>query len=908
MKTDITVENVTDVQQLILHQLQQLSEAQAHGQDKSEQLIEYVMDRTNEMIGHILTLNTQVNNLFVEMQVIKKYINRSSNSDTERSWFLDRWSQSPEAEKLRRKSQSKISGYQQGISVMPGSNLYSENTPPMLQSRSRLNSLTGLLDVSTPFLGSMRFSPSSSGTTTPYSVSTSPNITSCQTQLLRSIKKGQLPGIQQVRLSSQEADLRQLLTNYGLADNAEAMSVISTAIQKSNIPSSRAIGLHTVFVLDTSSSMAQYAQQLKTLVTKSVDCIDKSAVDLGLEEHVAIVTCGEYPGIAQHFTNDYGQIRKCLDSLRWQGGTHFLTSLILTLCYLELQGESILVHNELIAPRIVVISDFKPTADVNFSGPDQDTDTSIMLSRNLLSLCQTFKSRGYSVTCVPVTDNSTLGLCSQLASECQGEVVPSNQWSLVGNYYRYQLVYAEVMHQYQQNMAIDPDIPKLVDETMPLLNLTPDCKDTVLAVIVRRMMNPSNEGTIQQDVPLTEGQSSYVDPGQGSQTGYPEQVYSIATVKQPDPPCHSLRAYQQPQWFKEAPQQKYFRKDNVAVLPLEHLTQHQDFYQDQLMCNQQQQQQQQNTMHLSSTLQQPQQQQQNTAGSEFPWQQQQQVLSPRDKPSSRSQWEGKDSQFEAQELPEWQCTATGMDEVPLEEIGRLPSIGSRVQRVIKGQEDEGGPGTVVGHKEEGVLFVLWDTNRLGTYRYNYPRAVDVQVTDKPRQVPPMHIDVGCSVVRGEDWEREDEDGGQGTVGVVIRKLANRYVLVRWPSRVMERYKFGAENTWELSVVVEKKEVEPVQGASPSLPVPDTEPMEVVWMWQDQSRQWHLFADESSRQMEALYLRDSSKPVMIHYNNTTIKVNFTQSQCTMDNRTVEIHRERMTLQEKLERLELEKFMQ
>lgn len=34
------------------------------------------------------------------------------------------------------------------------------------------------------------------------------------------------------------------------------------------------------------------------------------------------------------------------------------------------------------------------------------------------------------------------------------------------------------------------------------------------------------------------------------------------------------------------------------------------------------------------------------------------------------------------------------------------------------------------------------------------------------------------IYQGPDWDRGDEDGGRGTVGVVVRKLRDRYVTVK----------------------------------------------------------------------------------------------------------------------------------
>ena len=69
-----------------------------------------------------------------------------------------------------------------------------------------------------------------------------------------------------------------------------------------------------------------------------------------------------------------------------------------------------------------------------------------------------------------------------------------------------------------------------------------------------------------------------------------------------------------------------------------------------------------------------------------------------------------------------------------------------------------------------------------------------------RQVPPA---VGMQVVRGPDWIQEtyqDEDGGEGNVGRIVRVLHNNKVDVTWPDGNTLDYRWGQDNIYDLKLV------------------------------------------------------------------------------------------------------------
>lgn len=81
----------------------------------------------------------------------------------------------------------------------------------------------------------------------------------------------------------------------------------------------------------------------------------------------------------------------------------------------------------------------------------------------------------------------------------------------------------------------------------------------------------------------------------------------------------------------------------------------------------------------------------------------------------------------------------------------------------------------------------------------------------------MEIQIGLRVVRGPDWERGDQDGGEGHVGTVVdverqaepgsadetgdpAPPVSLSVVVQWDSGERASYRCGAEGKYDLRVL------------------------------------------------------------------------------------------------------------
>lgn len=166
-----------------------------------------------------------------------------------------------------------------------------------------------------------------------------------------------------------------------------------------------------------------------------------------------------------------------------------------------------------------------------------------------------------------------------------------------------------------------------------------------------------------------------------------------------------------------------------------------------------------------------------------------------------------------------------------ERYPNMPPIGTRVRRGPGwkwGDQDSHGPGTVTGHsKNPGWISVMWDSGAGFQYRYGADGMFDIVVCDSPRVLVDQLIAVGCLVTRGADWEWGDQDGGEGSIGVIYRVNDSAIVHVRWPNGEKSNYRFGFDGKFDVKVCdpfsPEVKRVLQQQTASAGGPSPMTEP-------------------------------------------------------------------------------------
>ncbi|XP_046350647.2 uncharacterized protein LOC124131415 isoform X2 [Haliotis rufescens] len=229
----------------------------------------------------------------------------------------------------------------------------------------------------------------------------------------------------------------------------------------------------------------------------------------------------------------------------------------------------------------------------------------------------------------------------------------------------------------------------------------------------------------------------------------------------------------------------------------------------------------------------------------------------------------------------------------IKELKDLPPLGSRV---IRGpdwkyqDQDVGGPGTVINHADDHKLvWVLWDLNdKLCRYRFGFENKYDINVVeDKPRTLKEDElIEVGCRVKRGADWPYQNEDGGPGKTGVVIRKRKDNSVKVRWENGTIQPCRYiTQEGKFELEIC-SSDDPSGTSGQSglstsgiplqddqeePDMPTPEKPHM--LWQWHDDPGQWRLYNREDNDKLTREFTRKPAGSCILQKNGRSFRVLF-----------------------------------
>ncbi|XP_062569343.1 uncharacterized protein LOC134231395 [Saccostrea cucullata] len=148
-----------------------------------------------------------------------------------------------------------------------------------------------------------------------------------------------------------------------------------------------------------------------------------------------------------------------------------------------------------------------------------------------------------------------------------------------------------------------------------------------------------------------------------------------------------------------------------------------------------------------------------------------------------------------------------MDYIYQEEDPNMPPLGSRVKRGpdwVWDNQDNNGPGTVIGHDKDKFVHVEWDTGSVCPYIYTSKTTVrnsryDVIVCSEPRITKKGKIATDCLVKRGQDWEVGDKDDGDRSIGSVYRCKRNGIVHVRWQNGQKTESRFGYRGKYDLQI-------------------------------------------------------------------------------------------------------------
>ncbi|OWF46887.1 HERC2-like protein 3 [Mizuhopecten yessoensis] len=209
------------------------------------------------------------------------------------------------------------------------------------------------------------------------------------------------------------------------------------------------------------------------------------------------------------------------------------------------------------------------------------------------------------------------------------------------------------------------------------------------------------------------------------------------------------------------------------------------------------------------------------------------------------------------------------------EDGPIP-VGTRVRRGrdwVWDDQDDNMAGTVIGHKQRGLVAVEWDSGRKGKYRMGSEDSFDLRSVDEPRFLPEGTLGaVGVCCRRGPDWEWENQDGGEDQIGVVFKIEDNGVIHVRWQNGKRGNYRYGIHGKFDIEMCPGRRPVQ--SGASSetqnSPPVKTTR-TRVQWQWEVEQGSWMDHSTQASNKIEDLHVKRGRGTTLVDIDGQSYRV-------------------------------------
>lgn len=286
-----------------------------------------------------------------------------------------------------------------------------------------------------------------------------------------------IPGEMGLFLEPDFSSPEKVIESLGLPDNDDTKRAVNTAFARDGEPSmERPKGLYTVLLVDTSySTRVQSAKPIiENFIESFMDEIEDSAANETLEENVALVTFGKSTGIQQGFTNDFSLIRDAFDTLPYQGRSPMATGLAVCLTYMERSSKQLQQYGLEIFPRLILLTDGYATEDIEFSNNNDTPDESdVNVKHRIIQIVRLFRAKKYPVSCGAVNkDYNDEGLIDDISAIGGGSKIellrqPQSlaQAKILGRYYLYQTIVAQVKHDFDESGGLADPSRILMDVT-----------------------------------------------------------------------------------------------------------------------------------------------------------------------------------------------------------------------------------------------------------------------------------------------------------------------------------------------------------------------------------------------------------------------------------------------------------
>ncbi|VDI65557.1 Hypothetical predicted protein [Mytilus galloprovincialis] len=229
-------------------------------------------------------------------------------------------------------------------------------------------------------------------------------------------------------------------------------------------------------------------------------------------------------------------------------------------------------------------------------------------------------------------------------------------------------------------------------------------------------------------------------------------------------------------------------------------------------------------------------------------------------------------------------------------------LGDRVRRGpdwAYDDQDLGLPGTVIGQDFNDWIWVEWDHGNRLTYLYDEQKdRYQIRIVNEERILDNEMIAVGCRVVRGQDWKYEDFDGGEGSLGTVLRVRVEGKVVVRWDGTNKGIFKIGHDGLFEVrlcdnltnnestlghmkqnnhSIIGQqnhhnlntKNEDDPLDYV---IPIYSDTSVSAIWEYEKGSH-WTQYPSEINTKIEKAYQRKPTEKIVFKMNHATCIIDF-----------------------------------
>ncbi|XP_062614393.1 uncharacterized protein LOC134276133 [Saccostrea cucullata] len=266
----------------------------------------------------------------------------------------------------------------------------------------------------------------------------------------------------------------------------DSLKIIETRYQQGRGPCN-------IFILDTSSNVGEdgFKQMKETFCT----IVDEFSKYPGIDENVAVIICGRTTAFRYHYSNQYNQIKRCIDDVEHVGPSPLTAAFLLSLGAISNgAGYSKMMGEFHVHPRIILISAGKPT-DFTVMGDDKlPLHVHDQVKDHLLQIAKII-GRVNPIFCIPVGRNPdmvNLGLISALSRG--GKIIYPYEAKQFAKYSENMRVASIICSTTELNELDRGTISLLLTQALPGREFTEKDMDDICNICSKKLLFTSMDG------------------------------------------------------------------------------------------------------------------------------------------------------------------------------------------------------------------------------------------------------------------------------------------------------------------------------------------------------------------------------------------------------------------------------